>query len=46
MKYKEHAATITIIANESDAAAVIITDEDGNTTEVRKSGTEDGEQDE
>ena len=38
-------ATITIIANEADAAAVIITDEDGNTTEIRKSGTEDSEQD-
>ncbi len=37
---------ITIIANEADAATVTITDEDGNTTEIRKSGTEDGEQDE
>ena len=38
-------ATITIIANESDAAAIIITDEDGNTTAIRKSGTEDNEDD-
>ncbi len=34
-------ATITIIAGESQSASVIFTDEDGNTTEVRKSGTED-----
>ncbi len=39
-------ATITIIANETDAAAVIITDDDGNTTEIRKSGTEDDAEDE
>ncbi len=39
-------ATITIIANEADAAAIIITDEDGNTTEIRKSGTENNAEDE
>ncbi len=39
-------ATITIIANETDAAAIIITDDDGNTLEIRKSGTEDSAEDE
>ncbi len=39
------AGTITIIANETQAASIIITDDDGNTTEIRKSGTEDSGQD-
>lgn len=38
--------TITIIAGEEQEASIVITDDDGNTTEIRKSGTEDGEQDE
>ena len=38
--------TVTIIAHESQAASIITTDQDGNTTVIRKSGTEDSEQDE
>lgn len=39
------AGTITIIADESQAASIIITDDDGNTTEIRKSGTGDSAED-
>ncbi len=38
--------TITITAYETQEASMIITDDDGNTTEVRKSGTEDSTEDE